>query len=143
LKKILTSAVLAMAVLSLAGCSGDDNGDGDNPNAPSSQPFTTTITGNVAAFAVARHAFTAPRAGSMRLTLTWTGSADLDLYLAPSTCQNLFPLGQCGVLAESDAATGNQEVVTRTVANGDNYAIFVDSFAATGANAYSIAVRIE
>ena len=84
-----------------------------------------------------------PQSGQMRLTLTWTGSTDLDLYLAPSSCQVLYPMAQCGIIVASNSASGTQEVIARGVSSGESYTIFVDNLSSTAANTYTLAIRID
>ena len=106
-------------VLLIAGC-GSDNPVGPDPD----EPYSQTITGTVGVFGETPHPLTIPRAGNMRLRLTWTAAdVDLDLYLAPNTCTALYPMASCGILAASNAATGTEETINRTVARGDRFSI--------------------
>jgi hypothetical protein len=79
----------------------------------------------------------------MRVNLTWTAGVDLDLYLAPSSCQALYPQAACGIIAKSDASAGTSEVVTRAVTAGESFAIFVDNLSQTSTAGYSVDVRIQ
>jgi hypothetical protein len=133
--KTVKPAILAAALLSLTACG--------SPTTPSNQPFTQTMSGTVSVFGTTRHALSIPQAGQMRLTLTWSGSTDLDLYLAPANCQNLYPIAQCGVLVASNSASGTQEVIARGVSSGETYAIFVDNLSTTVANTYSLNITIN
>ena len=127
--------LLAIAVLSLTACG--------SPTKPSEQQYTQTMSGTVSVFGTTRHALTIPRSGQMRLTLSWTGSTDLDLYLAPSSCQNLYPMSQCAVIVASNSSSGTQEVIARGVSSGESYAIFVDNLSATAANTYNLNITID
>jgi hypothetical protein len=133
--KIVKSAVLALAVFSLTACG--------SPTTPSQQPYTQTMSGTVSIFGTTRHSLSIPQSGQMRLTLTWTGASDLDLYLAPSSCQDLYPLTQCAIIVASNSATGTQEVIARGVSSGEAYTIFVDNLSTTVANTYTLSIRIE
>ena len=135
--KIVKYAFLALALFSVTACGGD------SPTSPSNQTYTQTLSGTVSLFGTTRHALSIPRSGNMRLTLTWTGSTDLDLYLAPSTCQNLYPTAQCGILVFSNSVTGSQEVIARSVNSGENYAIFVDNLSTLAANTYTLNIVIN
>ena len=116
---------------------------GGSPTAPSNQPYTQTITGTVSLFGTTRHSLTIPRSGQMRLTLSWSGVTDLDLYLANASCQALYPKASCGIILQSDSAVGSQEVIARSVTAGEAYAIFVDNLSLSSANSYSLDIRIQ
>src|SRR5262245_32641899 len=121
--------VLALAVSSACGGGEGSSNTGSIPTGPSGgsgDPFAQTIPGTVSIFGTNRHPASAPRAGQMRVSLTWTAGVDLDLYLAPSSCQKLYPQTACGILAKSDASAGTSEVVSRAVTAGESFAIFVD-----------------
>jgi hypothetical protein len=135
--KILKYTFLALALFSVTACSSS------GPTSPSNPAYTQTLPGTVSLFGTTRHALSIPRSGNMRLTLTWTGSTNLDLYLAPASCQNLYPLAQCGVLVTSNSATGSQEVITRGVTSGEAYAIFVDNLSLVAANTYTLNIEIN
>lgn len=68
---------------------------------------------------------------------------DLDLYLAPSSCQNLYPMSQCAIVVASNSSSGTQEVIARGVSSGESYAIFVDNLSATAANTYNLNIAID
>lgn len=132
----VTRLLVISILVSLWGCGG--------PSAPSqNQPYTQSISGTVSVFGTTRHARTIPRNGQMRLTLSWQGSTDLDLYLTNSSCQALYPKSQCSVLLASDSAVGTQEVIARSVASGETYGIFVDNLSASNANSYTLDIRIQ
>lgn len=135
--KILKYTFLAMALFSVTACSSG------NPTSPSNPAYTQTLPGTVSVFGTTRHALSIPRSGNMRLTLTWTGSTNLDLYLATGSCQNLYPMAQCGVLLASNSATGSQEVISRPVTSGETYAIFVDNLSVVAANTYTLNIEIN
>jgi hypothetical protein len=126
-------------VLLIAGC-GSDNPVGPDPD----EPYSQTITGTVGAFGTAGHPLTVPRSGNMRLQLTWAAAdVDLDLYLAPNSCTALYPMASCGVLAASDAATGTQETITRTVVDNERLRIWVDNLHLTLPQNYTISITID
>jgi hypothetical protein len=121
----------------LAAC-GDGNG-GTGPN----QPYQQTITGSITPFGTTEHDFSAPRAGNLRLILTWANAAiDLDLYLTPSTC-NTYPLGSCQMLGISDGVGVTVETIERQVNSGDRFKIWVDNWHETLPSNYSVQVTIE
>lgn len=128
-------AGLALLAVTLAACK-------DSPTSPSER-FNRTFTGNVPAFGVNNHAVTATRAGQIRGVLTWNNAiADLDLYLTDGACSTYPPGGGCTILASSDAVTGTSETVTRTVASGEQYKFWVDSFSLASID-YTLVVTIE
>jgi hypothetical protein len=130
--------IVVLACLAVA-CGGDD---GNGVTGPSNTPFTQTVTGTVSTFSWTRHPLTIPRAGQLTVRLTWTnGGADLDLYLAPTSCTDPYASG-CTVLARSDAGSGTSEQVQRTVAAGESFNVFVDSFS-SGPQSYSLLVTIQ
>lgn len=79
----------------------------------------------------------------MRLTLSWTGTSDLDLYLASSTCLNLYPKASCNIISASNSAVGTQEVIARSVQAGETFNVFVDNLSLIFANTYTIDIRVE
>jgi hypothetical protein len=120
----------------VAGC----GGGGGSPTAPA--PFNQTVAGTVSSFGYTQHPLSAPREGTMTLTLSWQGSADLDLYLTSSSCVDIYPEGRCPLLAVSDRASGNTEVITRTVARNETFKIWVDNFSFSP-QSYSISTQIQ
>jgi hypothetical protein len=76
----------------------------------------------------------------MTLTLSWNTSADLDLYLTSSSC-NAYPPDFCQVLAASDGLT-TTERITRTVAAGDSFKAWVDSFAFSP-QSYTLTISVQ
>ena len=118
-------------------------GGGDSPTAPTPpQPFNQTVTGTLNSFGYGHHPLTVPRAGNMTLNLSWPSSADLDLYLTTSACQEIYPMGNCQFLAVSDRAGAGAESITRTVAAGETFKIWVDNFAFNPQN-YTLTINIQ
>jgi hypothetical protein len=75
--------------------------------------------------------------------LTWADtSLDLDLYLAVAACTDLYS-GSCTIVASSTASRGGSEEITRTVAAGESYAIFVDNLDPTRPQGYTITITIS
>jgi len=97
----------------------------------------------VSIFGTTRHSLNIPRSGNMRITLSWTGAPDLDLYLTNSSCQALYPLVSCGVVLASDSAVGTQETIARSVTTGEVFALFIDNLSTTQATPYTLAIRID
>jgi hypothetical protein len=133
---------LAVLLAFTVACGGDDG-----PTAPSIgsvQPYTQTLGGTVDVLGLNVHPLTAPRAGQMSLSLTWTDpTIDLDLHLAPPGCTSLYPMATCGVLLSSDAAAGViRESFARSVSNGEAFTIWIDNFS-NRASAYTLNLSIE
>ena len=136
MQRMLIGLLLVLA----AGCGGSDTAVGPSPD----EPYNQTITGTVSAFGTSRHPLTIARSGNMRLQLTWTAAdVDLDLYLAPNTCTSLYPMTTCGVLSASDAVTGTQETITRTVESNERFSIFVDNLHLTLPQNYTLSITID
>jgi len=139
LKRVVTSAaVVCLAVFALSGC-----GSSSSPTTPS--PYTQSVGGTVSAFGTTRHALTIPQSGSMSLTLTWSDTTiDLDLYLAASSCQQLYPMSGCQIILASNSAQGTvRENVSRSVVSGETYSIFVDNLNLSKATSYTLDIRIQ
>lgn len=128
----------ALALLLAAGVSACSS----NPAGPS--PFNQTINGTLASFGYQSHDFTAPRAGTMTVMLTWPSATarDLDLYLTETSCSDIYGLDPCVFLAESIASEGSSELVSRTVSSGDDLRIWVDSFSFSN-HSYSLQISIQ
>jgi hypothetical protein len=141
-------AILVLALL--IGACGSKSSDGDggtNPPGPSpsptpGDPVTDNVNGNVAAFAYVSHSLNVSRDGTLTVTLTWQGAADLDLYLTAGTCPDVYGTNACERLAVSDQATGNSEVVSRAVRSGEQYKVWVDNNALTP-QSYTVQIRIN
>lgn len=132
----LTAAAGILALLVACGCGKS------SPSAPAPpEPFNQTLTGTVSSFGFTQHPLSAARAGNMTLTLTWQTTADLDLYLTSSTC-NQYPNGSCQILAASDRAVGSSEVITRTVTSGESFKFWIDNFSFNPQN-YSVQIQIQ
>ena len=131
MKRLLLACLL---VVGASACS--------NPAGPS--PFTQTINANLASFGYQAHDFTAPRAGTLTVLLTWPAgvSRDLDLYLTASSCADIYGLDPCVFLAESILSAGTSEVVSRPVQSGEALKIWVDSFSQSS-HGYSLELTIE
>lgn len=130
--------LIFLLCVTTAACNGSSTSPSENA------PYIETVNGSVVTFGTTRHALNIPRSGEMRLTLTWAaGTIDLDLYLASSACQELYPQEQCGIVGTSDASVGTREVITRTVSSGQTYAIFVDNFSTVSPSTYTLEIRID
>jgi len=138
LRKLLPLVVLVATVA----CGGDDSPTG--PSSSQIQPVNQTQTGTVSAFGAVRHPLTIQRAGQLTLRLTWSDPmVDLDLYLSAVACTELYPMSACTVLAASDAATGTQESILRTVAAGETYQIWIDNLHLTRPQNYTLTLTIQ
>jgi hypothetical protein len=127
-------AIVAAALLSVMAC-----GKG-SPTAPA--PFNQTVNGTVSSVGYTQHAMNVSRAGTLTLSLTWQGTADLDLYLTSTGCADLYPSAGCPRLALSDNASGSTETITRTVASGENFKVWVDNLTFSPQN-YTLTVNIK
>ena len=126
----------ALLCLALAACGG-------SPSAPSPPEFQESISGTVAAYGTTQHSFSAPRAGQLKLVLTWPSAAiDLDLYLTGPTCDTYPPLN-CTTLATAAGASGTTETLTFTVASGDRVKYWIDNFHPSQGSAYTVQITIS
>jgi hypothetical protein len=128
---MLRKFLAAMLLVPLLACGDDTTGPG--------VPYTQTLNDNVTAFGTTSHNVTAVRAGTMTITLTWVGPADLDLYLTNRNCTDI---DDCTVYDESIAASGNSEAVSKNVTKDELLKLWVDSFHGSSV-AYTLRVRIE
>ena len=134
--------MIALAALLATACGGNDI-TAPSPPSPPNGPVNQTINGSVTMFGTTRHPLTITRSGEMTVRLSWsTSTVDLDLFLAPSTCVELYPTSACGVLAASDSATGMTEEIRRPVTAGATFSIFVDNLSPTQPQTYTITVAI-
>jgi hypothetical protein len=147
---IIARLLAVLALLLTVACGGGEGGR--SPVAPTPvvpqgpPPFAQTLRGTVSVFGTTRHALpSTPRAGTLTLRLTWDNSlVDLDLYLAGSSCVELYPRAQCLIFGASNAARGvTSETITRTVAAGEAFNIFVDSLSLTTPQSYSLDLAIQ
>ena len=125
--------VLFIALLAAA-CGGNtptSPGNGGTPNTP------TTLAGSVSAYGLVNHDHAPTASGQLTITLTWSGAADLDLYLTAPTCTG-YPPDACVLLARSTASTGNREQVTITATAGTALRLWVDNFSRSTSAAYTI-----
>lgn len=129
--------VVLLGLLATA-CGGGGNG---GPSSPTPQPFSQTLTGTVSVFGTTFHPINTPRAGNMRLTLSWSGGVDLDLYLTNPNCE-LANLATCQLLAAADGFV-NPEIISRTVSSNESFRVFVDNNSTTQSANYTLTVRIE
>jgi hypothetical protein len=139
---MMRSAVVLSLVCLGAACGGSSS----SPSAPTppggTTPTTTTLTGSVAGYATASHAFTPSQSGSLTATLTWTAAADLDLYVTAASCTG-YPLDSCVILARSIASTGTREETTLSVTSGTALLLWVDSFTPATAASYTITAIVR
>ena len=121
-------------------------GSSDSPTGPSvGGDFSQTISGTVDVFSETRHPFSVPTSGDLTLRLTWgDGGVDLDLYLANSSCSvSLYPLNNCGIVAQSIASSGTSETITRVVSAGQQYQVWVDNLSPTSSQNYTLSIAID
>ncbi len=114
----------------------------DSPTSPSGRPYSETMTGTVSAFGSTRHSLSVPRTGQLTLRLTWSDAVDLDLYLASSACNSLYPRASCGVVAQSDGVGTNSETIARTVTAGEQFSLWIDNLSLSRAATYTVTLSI-
>lgn len=129
-----SSLLLFAAALLLAAC-GDSPTEPTEPPPPSGKP--ETMTGNVGPYDVSSHPLEILRNGTLTVTLTWTGPADLDLYLTALECTG-YPPDECLIYSRATAVTGNQEAIEWPVAAGEKYKVWIDNFSPTTSAAYTV-----
>ena len=134
--RILWTAAVLAVVLAAAACGGN------TPTSPDGGDSTQTITGSVSAYGTASHSVEAARAGTLTVTLTWTGPADLDLYLTSIDCTEYPPDG-CLILARSTASSGNREQIEWTAASTDRFKIWIDNFSPTISSDYTVVASLR
>lgn len=138
-----TRVVLACLLAATSACSSPTP---ESPTAPSTPPApvssTTTLTGTVAAYGTTSHDYSPARTGTLTATLTWTGTADLDLYVTASSCTG-YPPDACALLARSTASSGQREEVTLTLRSTSSLKVWVDNFHPTMTVPYTLAVTLQ
>jgi hypothetical protein len=114
------------------------------PPPPASGPFTQTISGAADRFEHAFHDFTAPRAGTATITVSWaSGRDDLDLALSAATCR-IDEVG-CPTIAEAlDTAQvdGTSEQVSTELTEGQAVRIWVSNFRPR-LTSYTVRIEIQ
>jgi hypothetical protein len=135
------TAALLVALVAGAACGGGTGGP-TNPSPPGGDPNLSTVTGNVGAFEYVAHQYNAARNGNLTITLTWQGNTDLDLHLTAGSCQDIYGNNACTRLATSEQVTGNSETISRAVQSGEQFRVWVDSFA-TVAQAYTVTFNLQ
>jgi hypothetical protein len=140
MRRLILAAAVAVVCIGCGGGSG--GGGGGNPVSPAPAPVNETHAGNVGVFGTTRHPLSISRSGTLTMRVSWTGGMDLDLYLAPNSCVNLYPMSACGLLASADGLA-NPEVITRTVNQGESFNVFVDNLSTTQSANYTLTVNIQ
>jgi hypothetical protein len=147
MKKVLV-VLLGLSSLTLAACGSRGSSLPTTPSVPAQPstpvaPFTQQVSGTVKADEDTVFAFTAPRDGTMTLTLTWAdGSQDLDLSLTAAQCTDWLP-STCPLYAITDGATGMTEKIVRSVTAGEAFRIWVVSVLGTLDQAYTIDIDVR
>ncbi len=138
------AAVAAAAGLILVPACGGSEGPGAPPPPTSPSPDGTTVsfTGTVEAYGVASHDYAPDRDGLLNVVLTWTGSADLDLYLTTAECTG-YPPDACAMLARSVEEEGTREQLSRAVRSGQRYKVWVDNLSPAVAAAYRLELTLR
>ena len=136
-----TLACLALVAVLNAAC----EGGGGSTTGPSSSPYNQTQTGNVAVYGITRHAVNVTRGGNLTVRLSWQdGAVDLDLYLAPSSCVELYPLGH--VWRPRHIGRDHWHIRTsRTVGEQRRqlFMLFVDNMSTTQEQNYTLTIGIQ
>jgi hypothetical protein len=126
-------------LVTTAACGGE--GGGSNITGPTVQPYTQTTNGSVDPLGTVYHPLTIPRSGTMTLRLSWpNGSTDLDLYLAPTWCNQL---SSCSFVASSETSNGTNESITRNVAEGETFRVWIGNFNFVTPSAYTLSISIN
>ncbi len=126
-----------VATVTLSACGG-----ATTPTTPSGGSDTQTITGSVGAYGTASHSVQAARAGSLTVTLSWSGNADLDLYLTPIDCTG-YPPDACDILVRSTASSGNQEIVEWPAVANQQFKVWIDNFSPTTSTSYTVVATLK
>jgi hypothetical protein len=132
--------VLLLVAAVLGACS-SPAGPSPTPTPPPG-PATTTVEGTVTGYGITSHSFTPAQAGSLTATLTWTGAADLDLYVTAASCTG-YPPDACVILARAASSSGTREEVTLAVTSGTPLQLWVDNFHPTASVGYTLATIIR
>lgn len=130
---------VAAAALWLAACGGTSSSP-TSPGAPTGA--TETVTGSVAPYAFTSHLIQVARTGTLTVTVTWTGSTDLDLYLTKDDCTG-YPPDACLILVRSTASSGNQEKILYPATADNRYKIWIDNFSPTQSVDYTITTVVN
>lgn len=134
--------VLGVWLTAASGCSSSTPESPTAPSTPAPVSSTTTLTGTVAAYGTASHDYTPARIGTLTATLTWTATADLDLYVTAASCTG-YPPDACALLARSTASSGQREEVTLTLRNSGALKVWIDNFHPTTSVPYAVAVALQ
>ncbi len=134
----LARAAVAAAALAAAACG--DLFPASSPTGPSSPEVT--ITASVGPYDISSHAIQFAQDGTFSAMLTWSGGADLDLYLTPFDCSG-YPPDTCVILARSTASSGNSEKVEWQGKANEQYRVWVDNFSPTSSVSYTIIASIR
>lgn len=129
--RISGTAIALAAGLALSACGGS------TPTSPDGGATTQTLTGSVSAYGTASHSVEAARTGTLTVTLTWAGPADLDLYLTSIDCTGYPPDG-CLILARSTASSGNQEQIEWAAAANERFKVWIDNFSPAISSDYTV-----
>lgn len=130
------TAAAAMAAL-LGGCGGG-SGNGGNPNGPGTPTPTPPPANQVRTVLMSgvpfilnpgtvmfRNVDDVP-AGTLDVTVNWSGSGDLNLYVTPNSCANFSDVqsGRCEVVSKSDG-TAKPEVARFNTTAGRTYTMWI------------------
>jgi len=96
----------------------------------------------VPAYGLTSHPYTPARDGVLVATLTWTGNADLDLYLTRADCTG-YPPDACAILAKSVEESGTREELSRAVQAGDRFTLWVDNLSPSTPAAYRLEATLR
>lgn len=121
--------------LTLSACGG---GGSSTPTAPSAPPpptfFNQSVTGSLGAGFGAPHSMFVTRPGNATITLSWPGSADLDVFLTDAGCTDIFQQRTCQRFGTADSVNQNPERITMTVNPSQFNVWVVNASRATSAN---------
>jgi hypothetical protein len=134
------ACIAALAASLLLTACGSSSSSPTSPEAPTGQP--QTVRGNVTPYGTSSHDIQVTRAGTLTVTLTWSGGVDLDLYLTRSDCTG-YPPDASLSLARSTATAGNKEEIQWSAAADDRLKLWVDNFSPTAAADYTITTVVR
>jgi len=134
------ACIAAIAASLLLTACGSSSSSPTSPGAPTGQP--QTATGTVAAYGTSSQDIQVTRAGTLTVTLTWSGGVDLDLYLTRSDCTG-YPPDACLILARSTASAGTKEEIQWSAAADDRLKVWVDNFSPTSSADYTITTVVR
>lgn len=111
------AATVVLSTVMLFGCGGN------TPTTPKPEPFVISHSDLIGAMSAPRIGYQAPMSGQMSFEVSWGNpEINVDLYMTPQGC---LEFAGCGIMERSEAATGTQERVSRSVLVGEQLTFYV------------------